>query len=60
MLGRLGLDMRNDFFPLRVVKARPRLPRSVVEFPSLQRFQSHEDVVLWVVIWKCWDKSWTC
>ncbi|KFQ73683.1 hypothetical protein N335_10801, partial [Phaethon lepturus] len=37
--GRFRLDLRKKFFPLRVVKPWPRLPREVVDAPSLETFQ---------------------
>jgi len=40
------LKTRKKFFPLRVTEPWPRLPREVVESPSLEIFQPHLDTVL--------------
>jgi len=40
------LNMRKNFFPLRVTEPWYRLPREVVESPSLEIFQPHLDKVL--------------
>ena len=40
------LNMRTNFFPLRVTEPWNRLPREVVECPSLEIFKTRLDKVL--------------
>jgi len=40
------LNMRKNFFPLRVTEPWNRLPRKVVESPSLETFKTRLDKVL--------------
>jgi len=43
--------MRKNFFPLRVTEPWNRLPREVVESPSLEIFQTRLDKVLCSRLW---------
>ncbi|KFV39581.1 hypothetical protein N341_06631, partial [Tyto alba] len=44
--GRFRLDIRKKFFPVRVVRHWPRVPREAVAAPSLEGFKARLDEAL--------------
>jgi len=47
---RFSLDIGKNVFPERVVRHWPRLPRAVVESPSLEVFKKCVDEALWCMV----------
>jgi len=48
--GKFHLNMRKNFFPLRVTEHQNRLPREIVESPSLEIFKTRLDAVLYSLL----------
>ncbi|KFV83675.1 hypothetical protein N308_06008, partial [Struthio camelus australis] len=44
--GKFHLNLRKNFFTVRVTEHWNRLPREVIEFPSLEIFKNHLDPVM--------------
>ena len=50
-MGKLRLDIRGKFLTQRVVMHWNRLPKEVVDTPSLEAFKARLDVVLGSLVW---------
>jgi len=60
--GRLKLNIRKNLFTERVVRHWNRMPREVVDSPSLEVFKDRVDTALWGMVqqeWWCWVEGWT-
>jgi len=53
--GRFRLDIRKKFFPMRVVRPWPRMPREAVAAPSLAVLKARLDGALSTLVW--WKMS---
>jgi len=49
--GRFRLEIRTKFFPMRVVRPWPRLPREAVAAPSMAVFKARLDGALSTLVW---------
>ncbi|PKU34730.1 hypothetical protein llap_14966 [Limosa lapponica baueri] len=49
--GKFHLNMRKNFFPVRVAEPWNRLPREMVECPSLETFKTHLGTFLSSLLW---------